>query len=84
LLKPGAPRLDASGRPVPDPEAADQKPASTWGANLKRDAIAGAFGAVAFGLIGFVFGGPLGAAAGAAIGFAAMAAVTHLNSNPIK
>ena len=53
-------------------------------ANLKKDAIGGAFGAAGFGILGFIFGGPIGAVVGAMIGFALMGAVTHLNNNPPK
>ncbi|MBI5244968.1 MAG: hypothetical protein HY922_14985 [Elusimicrobia bacterium] len=52
--------------------------------NLKKDAIGGAFGAAGFGILGFIFGGPVGALIGGMIGFGLMAAVTHLNNNPIK
>jgi hypothetical protein len=50
--------------------------------NLKKDAIAGCFGAAGFGMLGFIFGGPIGAVVGGLIGFGLMGAVTHLNNNP--
>jgi len=52
--------------------------------NLKKDAIAGCFGAAGFGILGFILGGPVGAVIGAAIGFGFMGALTHLANNPIK
>jgi hypothetical protein len=53
-------------------------------ANMKRNLLGGAYGAVAFGLLGLFFGGPLGAILGAIGGGLLMAGITNLNNNKIK
>ncbi len=89
-LKPSGPA--AGPRPGKDPPPltvkpdAEKKPkiSAELMQNLKKDAVGGAFGAVGFGIIGFIFGGPIGAAVAGMIGFAVMAGVTHLNNNNLK
>lgn len=70
------------GSAVRDTTKEEQKPKDDeLMKNLKKDAIGGAYGAVGFGILGFLFGGPVGALIGALIGFAVMGAVIHLSNN---
>ncbi|HAH07822.1 MAG TPA: hypothetical protein DCM05_15080 [Elusimicrobia bacterium] len=81
-LSPAVKPEPVPGSAVRDTTKEEQKPKDDeLMKNLKKDAIGGAYGAVGFGILGFLFGGPVGALIGALIGFAVMGAVIHLNNN---
>ncbi|HVE13851.1 MAG TPA: hypothetical protein VNI01_10690 [Elusimicrobiota bacterium] len=83
LQRPSGPNQGYAGSSVPAPGSADaEKKKSSFWADVGKDAVGAAFGAVAGALIGFVFGGPVGAVIGAAIGGVAMAGVVHLSNHP--
>ena len=94
---PGPNSLTDNGTPTPDLTAGENKgPAITPDveqakkddakkkADLARSALGGAYGAVAFGILGMIFGGPFGLVVGAMVGFGLVGGMTYLNNNKIK
>ncbi|MFH1724354.1 MAG: hypothetical protein ABII00_07010 [Elusimicrobiota bacterium] len=72
--------------PITEDKAKDdgKKEAKEKSTLMKRVALGGAFGAVGFGLLGFMIGGPAGAMVGAAIGFAFAGGMTFMANKGIK